>query len=346
MRIGIYNPYIDSLTGGERYSLTLASHWSKTNRVDLFWDESTIVPRAQKRLDIDLSFVTVVPNVFRSHILKKLLITKQYDVIFIMSDGSIPWSFARYNILHFQMPFERIDSSHSKISRYNAIVYNSEFTKNHMDPKLLLNSRVIYPPVDISIYSPSKKQKIILSVGRFAVVKKHEVLIDAFREGVKRNTWKGWKLVLAGGLRTTDQEYYTFLKRKAMGLPIELHPNIEFLALQNLYRSSSLYWHACGYGESDPLHMEHFGISTVEAMASGAVPLVFDGGGQSEIIRHNINGMLWKTPEQLIGMTSTIVKNQKQCKELSLEAQGRAKDFSVQRFRNDFDQLLMDMMEL
>ncbi len=31
--------------------------------------------------------------------------------------------------------------------------------------------------------------------------------------------------------------------------------------------------------------MEHFGITIIEAMSYGCVPLVFDGGGPAEIIR-------------------------------------------------------------
>jgi len=36
--------------------------------------------------------------------------------------------------------------------------------------------------------------------------------------------------------------------------------------------------------------LEHFGITTVEAMAAGCVPLVYDSGGQAEIVSSGYNG--------------------------------------------------------
>ncbi len=47
--------------------------------------------------------------------------------------------------------------------------------------------------------------------------------------------------------------------------------------LADLYARASIFWHAAGLGEDaedDPNRMEHFGISIVEAMSAGAVPVV------------------------------------------------------------------------
>ena len=65
MKIGLYSPYLDSFGGGERYTLTLASHWSKTYDVFVFWDNFYILDEAQRRLDVDLSRVKVTQNIFR-----------------------------------------------------------------------------------------------------------------------------------------------------------------------------------------------------------------------------------------------------------------------------------------
>ena len=59
MNIGFYSPYFDTLGGGERYVLTLASHWSEGHDVKLFWDDESIVQSAQSRFNIDLSRVKV-----------------------------------------------------------------------------------------------------------------------------------------------------------------------------------------------------------------------------------------------------------------------------------------------
>src|SRR5689334_10873617 len=118
MKIGFYSPYFDSLSGGERYVLTLASHWSMSHSVSLFWDDPTIVQKAQNRLHIDLSRVGVVPNVFKTrNFFKKLKISRGYDLIFFLTDGSVPTTFAKHNILHFQVPFSHVPAHAIKLRR-------------------------------------------------------------------------------------------------------------------------------------------------------------------------------------------------------------------------------------
>ena len=55
----------------------------------------------------------------------------------------------------------------------------------------------------------------------------------------------------------------------------------------NEYKLAKIYWHASGFGEdleTHPEKAEHFGITTVEAMINGLVPIVIDAGGQKEIV--------------------------------------------------------------
>ena len=140
-----------------------------------------------------------------------------------------------------------------------------------------------------------------------------------------------------------DSDYFKSLKLKAKGLPVEFYPNSSYEKLRNLYGAASVYWHAAGYGEIKPEHMEHFGITTVEAMAAGAVPIVFDGGGQSEIIVHNKNGLLWSTTEELCNETKRVILNIDLRDSLSKEALKDAKRYSTERFDNAFDALLSDI---
>jgi len=344
MKIGIYNPYFDSFGGGERYVLTLAEHWSTRHDVSLFWDDTTIVQKAEERFDLDLSNVTVVPNIFGlRNIVKKLVISRNYDLIVFLSDGSVPTSFARHNILHFQVPFAHVAMPSWKAAQYQRIVCNSEFTKRNLDKTLSIETCVIYPPVDIAKFISGKKTKTILSVGRFSgqyEAKKQEVLLDAFQESVKKHHIAGWKLILAGGLLPSDIAYFESLTKQADGFSIELHPNCSFSELRQFYSTASLYWHAAGFGETNPERMEHFGITTVEAMASGAIPIAFDGGGQSEIIHDGKDGFLWKTKEELIKKTLVAMKSSGTNKRIIREAKLAANHFSKDHFVHEFDTLI------
>ncbi|KKR87223.1 MAG: Glycosyl transferase family 2 [Candidatus Curtissbacteria bacterium GW2011_GWA1_41_11] len=337
MIIGFYNPYFDGFGGGERYTLTLASHWSKLHEVHLFWDDENIISESSQSLNLDLSRVKVVRNIFREqNLFKKLFLTQKYDVIFFLTDGSIPTSLARHNILHVQIPFPIFLHASWKLSRYSAIVANSNFTKYRMDPRVGKRAQVIYPPVSIKNFVPAKKEKLIISVGRFNPLKKQDVLIEAFKKMHERD----FRLVLAGGLLPADRDYFSSLKNKA-AKGVELVPNIPFKELQSLYGKAMVYWHAAGFGESDPTHMEHFGITTVEAMAAGCIPVVFNGGGQSEIIEEEKSGFLWNTPDELIKKTENIrVTNN-----IVSAVREKARAFDTDVFKKKFDQLLMRLVQ-
>ncbi len=345
MKIGFYNPYFDGLGGGERYTLTLASHWSKTHEVVLFWDDPNIVGLSEKRFGIDLARVRVVPNLFKNeNIFGKLLGSRTYDLIFFLSDGSIPATLATHNILHFQVPFASVLADPWKRKRYDAIVCNSVFTKSELDPQLGGRAVVIYPPVQQVPATPQKeKKKHILSVGRFTgyfQAKKQDVLIKAFTKAVEDGLLKGWELILAGGLIPSDQAYFDSLSKMVSGIHVRLMPNITNDELISLYQTSMLYWHAAGYGESNPVQMEHFGITTAEAMSAGVVPLVFAAGGQLEIVSDGVNGLIWHTPDELIEKTNMLAADTKKYADFSQAAIARAEEFSDTHFTRAFDALI------
>lgn len=341
MNIGIYNPYFDSYGGGERYMLTIAEHWSKKHTVSVFWDEKEMVAESEKRFALDLSKVHTVPNVFKNgSLIQKLMTSGTYDLIFFLSDGSVPSSLARHNMLNFQVPFPHIAMNPWKRTRYQAVICYSEFTKARLDPTIGIPVKVIYPPIDPTKFEVGRKEKIVLSVGRFNSLygaKKQDVLIEVFKKAITDKKLAGWKLVIAGGMLDTDREYFASLQEMAKGFPIELYPNCSFADLRKLYGSASIYWHAAGFGETDPQRMEHFGITTVEAMASRCIPLVFAGGGQTEIVTDGVNGYTWKTKKELIDKTLIAMKEGEALQENSIR---RAKDFSKEVFNQAFDKLL------
>ena len=73
-------------------------------------------------------------------------------------------------------------------------------------------------------------------------------------------------------------------------LPVELKVNIPVSELQEMYRQAGIFWHFCGLLQTEPALVEHFGMTTVEAMQNGCVPVVFDGGGQREIVEEGRSG--------------------------------------------------------
>lgn len=349
MKFGFFSPFLDRFGSGERYMLTLASHFSKGHIVDIFWDDMNIKPPLSRFLKIDLSRTRFVTNIFNLPTSKKLFATLGYNCIFILSDGSIQPTLAAKNILHFQRPFKfpkpNIQTK-LKLKRYKYIVCNSQFTKEYIDKSFNVNAKVIYPPVNIKLMTPSTKEKIILSVGRFSEnqvhSRKQEILIEVFKEISKNST--GWKLILVGQVKKKDEKYVRSLKKLSRGHAIRIMENLSFEKLKTLYSHASIYWQATGFGEEElknPEKMEHFGIATVEAQAAGAVPVVIGKGGQKEIVQGGVNGLLWNTKAELYEKTLSLIENHQLLEKLSGSAQKSSRKFSGEKFIEEYEKIIL-----
>lgn len=379
-KAGIYDPYLDTLGGGERYCLTVAEILSQNGYdVDLFWGgDPKFVDKAAQRFSLDLKNINVVPDIFENDVnkldsledignikdiyshqyhsklkffLQKINTTRQYDLFFYISDGSIPFLFSRQNLLHIQFPLIQSLTSFQKfltkikLSRFSSIICNSEFTRKISQNSLDCNCQVLYPPVDVKKFANNaSKENIILAVGRFDNIlnfKKQDVLIEAFK---KLNQPK-WKLVLAGGSMESPEHnhYLKHLQNLADGFKIEFVVNSDFDQLQKLYSQSKIFWHAAGFEENEhlhPEHTEHFGMTTVEAMASGIVPLVVSKGGLPEIVTDNQNGYLWSTVDELISKTNNLITHPELISQLSQAAINQSQNFTKEKFTINFLKLI------
>jgi len=192
--------------------------------------------------------------------------------------------------------------------------------------------------VDVEKFKPGKKKKIILAVGRFEdtmQAKKQDVLIEAFKK-MNDAGLRGWKLRLAGGSFVAEgkNKLILELKRKSRGYPVEFLVNVPFAKLKKSYEEASLFWHAAGYRVDDsrePWKTEHFGMTTVEAMAAGCVPLVMDKGGLREIVRRGV-GERWGTVGELTRKSLSLIKNPKKMQLYSRQAQKSSRRFSKEKF--------------
>lgn len=356
MKIGIFTPYLNSLSGGEKYILTAAECLSSKHEVFIFWDtrfESEIKKKAFEKFRIKLSAVKFTNNIFDRGVslFSRLFLSKAYDYIIFLSDGSIPFVLSNL-IIHFQFPVEWVNtkSFKTKIKFLNIknVICNSSFTKSYIDKKFAIKSAVLYPPVFISNAKTNQKEKVILHVGRFetsiegANFKKQDVMIDVFKEMVRRGL-KDWRFVLVVSFKKEDEDNLGKLKKKAQGLPIEFIENPNNSALQIEYGRAQIYWHATGFAEDlirHPERAEHFGIATVEAMDAGAVPVVINAGGQREIVEDGKNGFLWDTLEELQEKTLRLVRDQNLWKKLSQAAKQRARFFSERRFCEELEKII------
>lgn len=356
MKVAIYSPYLDTLGGGERYMMTIAEILSSKNLVHVLLDTNLFLQdierlkqNLQDRFGLNLSSVKFVeaPLGKDTNFLKRAIFFMNYDLLFYLTDGSLFYPTSTKNILHIQSPIigqpAKSLFGKLKLNGWDLVIYNSKFTKENCQKYWRAKSKVIYPPVDVKKIEPLKKKKYILSVGRFFGYlkdKKHEGLIKAFKDLQNKEEASGWSLHLVGSAGEGDLNYIDHLKELSKNLDINFYPNLDYDSLIKLYGESAIYWHAAGFGEEDPTKLEHFGISTVEAMAGGCVPVVIGKGGQLEIVDEGKNGFLWKTEDELIDKSLKLIRDEKLREKISEKSIKKSSMFGKEVFESSIKSLV------
>ncbi len=236
------------------------------------------------------------------------------------------------------------------LQTYQGIVAISRYSQQWIYKLWKKESILLFPPVDTHAFSAKPKKKIILTVGRFFPEhhnKKQREMAAVFRELCRSQprVMEGYSLYMAGGLSDKKEhiQYVRQIQKESEGYPITLLPNISYADLKELFSVAEIFWHAAGMGEDEQKHpekFEHFGITTVEAMAAGCIPVVINKGGQKEIIREGIDGFLFEDTAQLKEMTVQIIKGQHDTEAIQSRALARAELFSSKNFAKKLNQIV------
>ena len=190
------------------------------------------------------------------------------------------------------------------VSTYQRYLANSQFTARWVERLWGVPAEVLYPPVRPHV-APGVKRPTILNLGRFFDPRSghSQEAARAHRDVHAAPAFAGWTWRSPEAATATTA---TTSSRRA-GPPSVSRSTCTSTprgeVVHRLLGEASIYWHAGGLGEDPERHperFEHFGIAVVEAMAAGAVPLVFAAAGPAEIVQHGINGYHWGTLDELI----------------------------------------------
>ncbi len=184
------------------------------------------------------------------------------------------------------------------------------------------DSTIIYPPVDTWRFKPgSKIEDYYLIVGRLVPYRRIDILIEAFNK-------MGRPLLIAGSGR--DQER----------LQVLAGPTIEFLGYvpdeqlpELMARCRAFMWP----GEED------FGISPIQAMASGRPVVAFAAGGALETVIPGRTGILFRrqTVEDIIMAVESLDDMTLDVEEICTFAQ----QFDTQLFKQKIQDFVEDKLE-
>lgn len=357
-RVLLHNHYLDVMGGGEKHILSICKVLEDNGySIDVMWDKD-LSSQIKNNLHIQLKTLRFVPKVLGHHdiVFKKLWFLKDYNILLYVTDGGYFFSSAKKNFIFSMYPKAELyrQTLLNKIKWWNfRFISNSDFTKKHLQ-QFGVQSRCIEPFIDgvfLENALNTKREKIILTVGRFFKqlhAKRQDLAIKAFQElQQKSSTFKDYKLVLVGNIKDEgDKKYLEELRENAKASSnIEFKPNASFKDLFELYTSAMYYWHFAGFGvdeQTEPEKVEHFGISPLEAMASGSIPLCYKAGGPAEVINDGDNGYLFKTNEELFSKMEEVEKNNEL--QEKLREQGRAfvqEHYSYNIFKKKVEQIIL-----
>ncbi len=357
MRLGIYDQALHVIGGGQKYAAAIATLLQEEfdityvankpariadieawYRTDLSRCRLTFVPLpfydAQGLAWIDGGRVneTVRPNPFDAVAEE----SRTFDVFINsnMLDKVQPLAPLSIFICHFP---EQHRGAYFAVDHYTMIINNSEYGREWTRRRWSLESTcVLYPAVDME--APHvEKEPVILSASRFEMggSKKQLELVKAFRrlQRAYPDEMRTWRLVLIGG-SLDDNPYLDEVVKAARGGPgrIEVRANVSFDEMLSWYARASIFWHACGLNETNPHLVEHFGMTTVEAMQNRCVPIVINGGGQREIVEHDRSGFLFNTLDELCEYTMGLIRDPALRSRFQAAAYERGRTFSRDRF--------------
>jgi len=245
--------------------------------------------------------------------------------------------------------------SASPIDTYQRIVANSAYTQSFITKLWGKDSMILYPICDNMAKPEAGKEKLILHVGRFFANvgeshhKRQDFLLESFAKLTELHK-DGWRLCFAGSVAQDvgALQYILTLLDDARGLPVDFRFNSSFADLRDLFNDATIYWHATGFGsdpEKHPERQEHFGITTVEAMSAGAIPVVINSAGQKESVIDGETGYLWDDQKTLIARTEEIIAMPKaQQAKLRDAAIHAAKRYDSVAFRKNVDEVFGDLI--
>jgi glycosyltransferase involved in cell wall biosynthesis len=340
LRVAVVNRYLGTWGGGERVTYAIANQLSRRYHVDVLTDEKS-VPTAVQIMD---AFGPGHDGFGIRQLEDERAIGSSlgdYALLVNHCAGSSLENTCPIGLYFVMFPFQGLGPF---VKSYDYFVCNSEYTRNYTQARWTVSSpmSVMYPGADIPFdVDFTKKERMILTVGRFNVSghnKNQDLLIDSFVSMASRLP-SGWSFQLLGRVNEGNQAYVASLVERCDGLPVEFHFNVDEEGKRDLLRRSSVYWHATGWQrrEPDEAHMlEHFGISVVEAMGYGCMPICYDGGGPREIIEFGESGWLFSSQEELSIFSLLSAHNPVRLRTMQRAARRRALKFSRARFNQEF----------
>ncbi len=188
--------------------------------------------------------------------------------------------------------------------KLDVVVFNSELSLSRAIESNLpvkRNSRIIYPPIDVSKFGrldSKKTEKLFVYYSRLNPPKRQDILIKAWN--IFSEKYNGYKLIIIGTAEN-KQYYRRLLKLSKNNKDIRIMTDVSDKKLRELL-GRSVAGIFLGY-------QEDFGMVPLEIVAAGKPLLAIDEGGYVKILNKNPNFYKIKEKHEEIAMVQEVAKS-------------------------------------
>jgi len=283
---------------------------------------------------------------------------KKFDIIFNCNDNNyfLPNNVKKIHYINF--PFE---AAFEHNDRYNSIrwllyklplkllfklnpvtfdindfiVTNSNYSRNKIIDYYRLKKEdinVVYPPTINKIENSKTKykEKKVVSVGAFVPDKRQLEQIKIAQQNPKVI----FNIIGMVKSKSYFDKCYSYIKENNIR-NVNLHPNSSYDNLNRLLNESLIFLHT--------RKKEHFGISIVEAIAKGCIPVIHNSGGQIEIVTNK--NLRFENINQASQIISSLINDSMDISSIREKLQIHIEKFKTSNFKKKLKEIIDNVME-
>ncbi|MCW4024075.1 MAG: glycosyltransferase [Candidatus Bathyarchaeota archaeon] len=311
-KIGVFCPTLNVYGGGEYVAVAIANALAENNQNVTLFSSSQVDPKEVKNyfgesLNPAIEAVKQTSNFkpwalagFYQTILQSILAKSKCNLLIdVFSNCVFPWaqvSYIHYPFLNkdfYRTTFPYLENPHllpvgalphvfleKNLTSFDdkLILANSHYTAGEIKKYQNKPVEVLYPPFSSVISKIGKttlknpKENLVVTTSRFAPAKMLERIPQ-----IAAKTRKDINFAIIGRVYSSETlfELQKMVKQMDLENRVKFYPDASAQQKFDLLKRAKVYLHT--------MVGEHFGISIVEAMALGCIPLVHNSGGMVEI---------------------------------------------------------------
>ena len=325
-------PFIDRITEKGNYDFTVNTHGDTLPYYHRSFSKNNAVtychfPSARYHIDSE-----------NLEYLRDIRVTgfRQIDEM-DYSEKNVPRIFDLETEQKIKRYFKFLRDRYENLMKNTLVLTNSGYTRKAISNAFNIDAKILYPPVDVETFQEialksNQRDGMVLVISRIAPDKQIENAIEVAR--IMRSRGIGKIMTIAGNLHYYDHQYYQQMKNMIaeyhLSDYVSLQTNISFSRLIQLMQLAKVYFH--------PRIDEHFGISIVEAMASGLVPVVSNIGGHTEFVPPKYHFHTLGHAADLIALAFEATNSERRAISSSTNK------FSNENYVNSFHRILSELL--